>query len=122
MRLFAFMAFEVASLVCGELLMKYGMMYMGGFAVEEVVRRPASLIRLALNPFVVAGFALYGLASILWFDILSRAELSYVYPMLSISYVLVVLASRVVFGEQLSLTRLSGVGLICVGVYVLSRS
>ena len=122
MRLWAFMVFEIASLVSGELLLKYGMTHMGGFAVEEAIRKPALFLRLALNPFVVIGLALYGLAAILWFDILSRAELSYVYPMLSISYVLVVLASGLLLDEQLSPTRWLGVAVICMGVYVLSRS
>ena len=122
MRLWAFMVFEIASLVSGELLLKYGMTHMGGFAVSEVLRQPANIMRLALNPFVVMGMALYAFSAILWFDILSHAELSYVYPMLSMSYVLVVLASALVFHERLSLTRLLGVAIICTGVYVLSRS
>ncbi|MFQ6014963.1 MAG: multidrug resistance protein [Anaerolineae bacterium] len=122
MRLFILMSFNIASLVCGQLLMKYAMVQMGGFLISQAVRQPAVLMKLALNPYVVTGLLLYGVNVFLWFDVLSTAELSYVYPMLSLSYGLVVLASALIFHEGITPLRLLGVVIICLGVYTVARS
>jgi len=47
---------------------------------------------------------------------------SIAYPMLSIGYVVNAVAAWALFGELLSAMRLTGIGIIIVGVYVLARS
>jgi drug/metabolite transporter (DMT)-like permease len=59
---------------------------------------------------------------LIWLVILSRVELSYAYPMLSLSYVFIVLASWLIFNEHLSLLRLMGVLFISLGVMMVGRS
>jgi multidrug transporter EmrE-like cation transporter len=53
---------------------------------------------------------------------LSRVEVSIAYPMLSIGYVVNALAALWLFGEAVSVTRMAGIGIIIVGVYVVARS
>lgn len=68
------------------------------------------------------GLACYGLSLAMWLGALSRVPVSVAYPMLSIGYVVNAAAAAVLFGELLTATRIAGIGLIIVGVVVLSRS
>lgn len=68
-----------------------------------------------------AGFALFGVATLLWFDVLSKAPLSLAYPLMSLSYIFGLLAARFYFGEAVSVTRWAGVLLICLGVALVAK-
>ncbi|MCL5957700.1 MAG: EamA family transporter [Chloroflexi bacterium] len=107
--------------VSGELLLKYGMNQHGFFGLSASGLLP-SLVRIFTNPFILAGFALIFSGSIFWLSVISRVELSYAYPMLSLSYVLTVAASWFLFSENVTPIRIGGVLIICLGVYVVSRS
>ena len=74
------------------------------------------------SPFVLGGVAAYGLSSVFWLLLLSRVELSYAYPALSLGYVVITLISAFLLGEQVSALRWAAVLVICVGVVLLSRS
>ena len=65
--------------------------------------------------------ALYVVNVFLWFDVITKANLSYVYPFLSLAYAAVVIASALVLGEQFSWQRLIGVAVIIAGVYIVSQ-
>lgn len=105
--------------VTGQLLMKKGMMIFGTFPASQLLFK---IIPMFLNPWVFFGFFCFGLSSIFWLVVLSRLELSLVYPMVSVAYVLVAVASWVFFKENLSFIRWLGIGVIIFGVYLISRS
>ncbi len=121
MKNFAMILVCVALGVGGQLLLKQGMSADRDVVdrVSEVIPR---LLKAALNPVVIAGFVLYGLSAALWLIILTRAELSWAYPLLSMGYVLVVLLSRVLFHEAVTPTRLVGTLVIVAGVWLISRT
>jgi uncharacterized membrane protein len=68
----------------------------------------------------IAGSGLYVIATALWIYILSRYEFNLVYPMNSIGYIFAVLLSLWVFQESIPWNRFVGIGIIIVGVIVLS--
>ena len=105
----------------GELLLKTGMNQVGvlHFSLDQFV---PTLIRAFTNPFVLAGFVLIFGGSIFWLAVISRVDLSWAYPMLSLGYILVVLLSWWFLNEAITPLRLIGVGVICVGVFLVSRS
>ena len=107
--------------VAGEIMLKHGMNNVGVFSMQPDLL-VGSLVRSFTNPFVVGGFAVIFTGSIFWLSVISRVPLSFAYPMLSLSYVIGVFAAWLILGEELSLTKLAGVGIIVVGVYVVSRS
>ncbi len=121
MRIFILLAINIISSVTGQLLLKLGMRNAGGFALETIQRDPLVLIRILLNPFVFVGMMLYVINVFLWFDIISKSNLSYVYPFLSMSYAAVVFASWLVLNEPLTWQRVIGVGIITVGVWIVSQ-
>lgn len=77
---------------------------------------------LITQPFMAAGLAFYGMGASLWIIALTRVELSYAYPMISLSYVLIFLFSWLFFHENISFTRIVGMIIILIGLFIISRS
>ena len=75
----------------------------------------AGLMSMAGSPLIWAGFVIMGIATVLWFAVLSRADLSFAYPLVSLSYVFGLLVSKYVFHETIGFVRWLGVLLICIG-------
>jgi multidrug transporter EmrE-like cation transporter len=107
--------------VCGQLLLKHGMSA-NPDRVDQIAEVIPRLLRAAVNPVVLGGFLLYGVSAALWLIVLTRADLSYAYPLLSMGYVLVVLLSRVLFHETVTPVRFLGTLVICLGVFLISRT
>ncbi len=105
----------------GELLLKQGMNRNGVLEVSPDTLLP-TVGRLLTNPFILGGFTLIFSGSIFWLGVISRVPLSYAYPMLSTSYILVVGASWLFLGEEITLLRMVGVVVIILGVSLVFRS
>lgn len=73
-------------------------------------------VQLIINPYCLAGLVCYALSTVCWLAILSKVDLSFAYPMISIGYVAVLLMSAFFFGEEVTLLRWLGVLLIGVGI------
>jgi multidrug transporter EmrE-like cation transporter len=71
---------------------------------------------------IIVGLLLYGVSTILWIYVLRFVELSYAYPLISLGYVLVFLASYFLFNEPIGTMRLAGLILILAGIILVSRS
>ncbi|MFZ5569086.1 MAG: EamA family transporter [Thermodesulfobacteriota bacterium] len=59
--------------------------------------------------------------ALLWFAIISRFELSYIFPFMSLNFVLVTVLSMLILGEPFSWNKIIGVALIVLGVVVVGR-
>lgn len=82
----------------------------------------SSILLAATNPYILIGLALVGGSSIFWLNALSKTDLSLAYPMLSLGFVIVSVASYFLFNEQLTLLRMVGIGVISSGVFLMARS
>ena len=111
----------VAANALSQLLLKHGMNQIGTFDFSG-----SSLMRMlpvvALNPWIVAGFFVLVFAMGLHLMALSRVDVSFAYPFLSISYVLVLVSSYYLFGEAINASRGIGVTLVCAGAFFIARS
>lgn len=121
MKQMALLLITVGLNVTGQLLMKQGMGQVGAIG-GKLSAMADSLMHAFLNPYVLGGVGAYGLSSIFWLVLLSRVELSYAYPALSLGYVLVTLIGALMLGEQVTAMRWLAVTVICLGVILLSRS
>ncbi|NEW05367.1 EamA family transporter [Paenibacillus sp. SYP-B3998] len=74
-----------------------------------------------MQPYLLLGCLLYGLATLLWFFALSRFDLSRIYPLQSIAYVLGALCGLIVFKETFSTSQWMGLLLLVGGVFMLAR-
>jgi len=111
--------FCVSTGAVGQLSMKHGMNMIGKIHAAQVVQKLGAAF---LNPFVLVGFLLYAISALVWMIVLSRVNLSLAYPMVSIGYVVVVVLSRYLFQEPVTVLRLMGTLVIGVGVIMISQS
>lgn len=113
--------FTVLSNAAAQIMLKRGMMIVGRVSLD-----PSSLYgsfwQIALNPFVIAGFFTFCISMTSHMIVLSRVDLSFAYPFLSLAYVVVTAYAYFVFDEDVSQLRIVGIALICLGTIFVSRS
>jgi multidrug transporter EmrE-like cation transporter len=103
-----------------QTMMKLGTQRVGEFGEMPVLRY---IWRLFTHPFILVAIMAYGLGVILYMLILSRTDLSYLYPvMTALGLVLATLISSFILGEDISLLRLSGIGIVILGVFMISQT
>ena len=104
-----------------QIVLKQGMRTIGTFAfsLENII--PIG-IKVGLNPYVLVGLGCYGVSVVVWLMVLSRVDVSYAYPMLSVGYIVAALAGKVFFGEPVDLIRWAGIVTICFGVWLITRT
>ena len=78
--------------------------------------------KLLINPYFISAIFFAMIGSFLWTIALNKFELSFAYPFMSLSFILIVLLSSILFSEQVSLVRWIGVLTVCFGVFLISRS
>ena len=66
--------------------------------------------------WLIVGVACYGVAVLLWVNVLRGIPLSRAYPLLSLGYPLVYGGAALWLGEAFTLQRTLGTALVCVGV------
>ncbi len=79
-------------------------------------------LRAAGQPFIWLGLGCYAVSVAVWIAALSRVEVSLAYPFLSLGYVVNAVAAWYLFGESLNAQRMLAIGVIIVGVWLLTRS
>jgi drug/metabolite transporter (DMT)-like permease len=79
-------------------------------------------MKVAFNPFIVIGLSCYVFSVVAWLMGLSRVEVSIAYPVLSLGYIMTALAAYWLLHENLSLTRMLGIVVILIGVFLITRS
>jgi drug/metabolite transporter (DMT)-like permease len=105
----------------GQVLLKRGMSSMGPLTLD-VSQLGRIIWNIGTNPFVIGGLAVYVTSTLFWLAALSRVDLSYAYPFVSLSYILMLIASWQLFSENISLLRLVGSFVVILGVLLISRS
>jgi len=64
------------------------------------------------------GLTLFVCSLFFWIRVLQKAPLSYIHPMVSIQYALIVISSHIFLRESIPFVRWVGVIVICLGVYI----
>jgi drug/metabolite transporter (DMT)-like permease len=104
--------------VLGNFFLGLGMQEFG----RVVSFSPLPYLAAFLNPWVGAGIAMMALWMIFQLSLLSRADLSFVLPVTSLTYVLTPIMSRIFLDEHVSVIRWAGIFLICLGVSAVGRT
>ncbi|MGB9876477.1 MAG: EamA family transporter [bacterium] len=102
--------------VAGQLSLKWGVKGEGkltGFNLQ--------FLHTLFNPWVLLGLFAYAVSSLFWLIAISQAELSFVYPFISLNFALIAFFSWLFFNDSMGLYRIIGIFLICLGVIFVSR-
>ena len=98
----------ITLLIIGQISTKYGSLLLNNASPETFF--------FWLNPYIAVGYSCLVLRGIIWVFILRRIELSLAYPLLSISFVIILIFSYYLFGEQISFQKVIGTFFIIGGV------
>jgi drug/metabolite transporter (DMT)-like permease len=74
------------------------------------------MLRLLLNPWIITGLLGAFLASLSWMAAMTKFSLSYAYPFVSLSFVLVLICSNLFFQEPITINKSIGMGFIILGI------
>jgi multidrug transporter EmrE-like cation transporter len=103
-----------------QAMMKLGTRQLGAFGDMPFFEY---LLKLIFSPLILLAIASYGLGVVFYMFMLSRLDLSFLYPvMTALGLVIATIVSVILFHERISLTRLSGIAVMTIGVFLVSRS
>jgi drug/metabolite transporter (DMT)-like permease len=119
--MFPLIFFGVILNTTAQLMLKMGMERIGQFDFTLSKLLQVGL-QVAYNPFILAGLFSYVFSVAVWLLVLSRVDVSFAYPMVSLGYILNAVTAYYLLGENLSVMRLSGIFIILLGVYLVARS
>lgn len=102
-----------------QLCIRKGMLLVGEVEMTGLLHNLGAMIT---NLWLWTAMICYAISILMWMAVLSKVEVSFAYPFLSIGYVVAAVVGYCFFNESLSLTRIAGIIVICIGVYLISRS
>jgi drug/metabolite transporter (DMT)-like permease len=89
--------------------------------IGELTLSLQMFIDLATSPLLIFGLGVFGVSALIWLIALMKAELSFAYPFLSLSYIIVLVGGSLVFGEEITPARVFGFVMIITGLMVVAR-
>jgi multidrug transporter EmrE-like cation transporter len=117
---YVYVAATVVLTVYGQLAFKWQIDEAGSFPAGTAARLEY-LAGLAANPWMISVFLSVLGAAVTWGAALRQFELSFAYPFMSLSFVLVLLLSAVFFSESVTVAKVVGVALIVAGLVIGSQ-
>ena len=99
--------------VTGQLSFKRG--------TEKHVHEKAHWAAFLASGWVWLGIAIYAVEIVVWVRILSLVPLAVAFPIASLNFIAITLASRIFLGERVTRRRWAGTGLICAGVVLVAQ-
>ncbi len=112
---------SILLVTCSQFLFKKGVNSLPKGDAEQK-KAPMDYVRMVFQKHIFMGFVLNGLAAVAWLLALSHLELSYVFPYLSLNYILVPVGAHFLFNEKLSLNKSIGIAIICEGIFLIALS
>ena len=103
-------------LVGGQVFLKFALMRMPAFGWTKTFW----LSLLSNWKFAACGL-FFGAASLLWMYIVKTFPFSMAYPMVSLSYVMGMVAAIMFFHEEVSMIRWLGVAFIVLGCFLIAK-
>lgn len=117
----ALIALTLLFTVYGQLVLKWQIGAAGALP-DGVGDKLLFLLRQLLNPWVFSGFVAAFAASLAWMAAMTRFDIGYAYPFMSLAFVIVMLFGVACLGEDLSLGKVMGTVLVMAGVVSIARS
>ena len=117
----ALILFTVLTNAAAQIMLKRGMMSVGSLNLAEN-GLVSTVFSILFQPFVFLGLCTFVVSMASHLVALSRVELSFAYPFLSLAYVIVAAYAYFIFGEDVGTLRIMGIATICLGTVLISLS
>ena len=96
----------------GQIFFKVGANNIGEISLSNILQM--------INFYIFIGLIFYALGSFFWIIALSKADLSFVYPFIALTFIIVYILSVIFLKESVHLSRLVGMGIIIAGLLVMN--
>ncbi|MGH2806441.1 MAG: EamA family transporter [Actinomycetota bacterium] len=113
---------SVSFAVVGQLTLKSAMDSVGRIGRADLGSLGQTVLRAAKEPKLWIGLFLFGISAVFWLVVLSRVRLSVAYPLVGISYIIIVALARFMLHEHVPVLRWVGVVIIALGIVVIGLS
>lgn len=117
----------VSAILCGvisQLIVKWrtSLVFSMKSIPDELVEKIIWFImNVLMDPFIILSLVLTFMGGVLWMLTLSKLDISFAYPFTSLGYVIVLISSYFLFGEQVNMYKIVGTVLVVAGLIVSSR-
>ena len=103
-----------------QLIVKWRVRQAGALPVD-LVQKLVFLTRLLFDPWMLTVMLAAFLAGLSWFAVMTKYELSYAYPFMSLAFVMVLVLSALLFHEAVTVPKVVGLAVVIVGLIIASR-
>ncbi len=117
---FVYIFITIVLTVYGQLIVKWQVNLAGVFPAAPWDKM-VFLGKIMINPWVISSMVAALLASFAWIAALTQLPLSYAYPFMGLTFVLVLLLSATFFQESMTWMKIAGVVLIVAGITLSSQ-
>jgi drug/metabolite transporter (DMT)-like permease len=114
-----FILFTVFTNAAAQVMLKKGMTAIGAFTIDHH-NMIQTVFRIVFHPWVFFGLVTFVISMASHLFVLSRVDVSFAYPFLSIAYVLVAVYAYFFLGENVNAMQIAGILLICGGTVMIS--
>ena len=104
-----------------QLFIRQGMLKLGKISMT-IDQLWHMILQSITNLYIWAGMMSYAISILLWMVVLSKVNVSLAYPVLSIGYIVTTIIAYFAFGEPITVQKVMGIAIICLGVIVLTYS
>jgi drug/metabolite transporter (DMT)-like permease len=122
MNIFTSLLITIVTMAFGQVLVKKGMLNAGPVPSGSTDIVMFLLKNMTTNPHIIGGLLLAVFSTGGWMITLSKAELSFAYPFMSLAFPLVLVLSGFFLGESIPLMRWIGLAVVLLGLYFISKS
>ncbi|MBN2463322.1 MAG: EamA family transporter [Dehalococcoidia bacterium] len=106
----------------GQILMKSGVNQVGEIKSMGQLFNLDTLSRIFTNPRIIAGILCYGIALVLWLGAMSTLNVSFIYPLMSLAYVLTAIFALIYLKESITILHWIGIAFVVVGCFLIVRT
>jgi multidrug transporter EmrE-like cation transporter len=112
---------SISIAVGGQILLKIGMNRIGNINVNSMSSLGHLFLGVVKSPIVLVGLFMYVISAAIWLVVISAVDLSFAYPFIGLTYVLILIVSKFILKESVNPIRWAGAAIITIGVVVISR-
>lgn len=106
----------------GQISMKTGMNQIDKINGISDLINFEKIISVISNFYVMLGLSLYFIGAFLWLAAMSSLDISFMYPLLSLAYLVTAIFAFLYLGETITVVRWAGIAFVVVGCFLIARS
>lgn len=108
-------------MTAAQLLLKKGLLSIGESPADlgDIIH---FFLKAYTNIYIISAVLLTIVTALAWILAVLKAQLSFLYPFMALSYVFVALFSLLLLKEDVGVLRWLGIIVICAGVFLVARS